>query len=94
MRKYNMTATIAKALGTAPAALVLAIAWLAVEVVERLNCYRRARRESAQLLGLGERDLRDIGISRVDAIREAGRSAGSACRGPSLRDIDLGRPQP
>jgi len=88
-----MTTTIAKVLGTAPVAAVLGIAWLAVDLVERLNCYRRARRESAQLLGLGERDLRDIGISRVDAIREAGRSAWTACRGSSLRAMNRGRPQ-
>jgi uncharacterized protein YjiS (DUF1127 family) len=94
MRKLNMTPSLTKALGSAPAALVLGAAWLAVEALERLNCYRKARRERAQLLGLGERDLRDIGISRVDAIREAGRSAWSDCRRSAFAGFDLGRPQP
>jgi uncharacterized protein YjiS (DUF1127 family) len=88
-----MAITLVKALGSAPAALVFGLAWLAVEALERFNCYRRARQERGQLLALGDRDLRDIGISRVDAFREANRSAWSGCRGPSLRDIDLGRPQ-
>ena len=34
---------------------------------------RRAAQERAQLLALDERGLRDIGISRVDALREADR---------------------
>ncbi len=34
---------------------------------------RQAARERAELLRLSERELRDIGISRVDAIREADR---------------------
>ena len=34
---------------------------------------RRAAQERAQLLSLDERELRDIGITRVDALREADR---------------------
>ncbi|HEX9463996.1 MAG TPA: DUF1127 domain-containing protein [Alphaproteobacteria bacterium] len=33
--------------------------------------YRQQRRERDQLLALSDRELRDIGLSRVDAIREA-----------------------
>lgn len=80
-----------KARGALPAALILGVAGLAVEAAERVNCYRRARRERAQLLALGERELRDIGISRVDAMREASRPLWSGC-GP--QDFDLRRPQP
>jgi uncharacterized protein YjiS (DUF1127 family) len=39
--------------------------------VARWAAYRQARRERAQLLALGDRELRDIGISRVDAVHEA-----------------------
>lgn len=35
--------------------------------------YRCRRRERAQLLAMGERERRDIGISRYDALREAGK---------------------
>jgi uncharacterized protein YjiS (DUF1127 family) len=42
---------------------------LAVVLVE----LRRAAQERAQLLSLDERELRDIGITRLDAIREADR---------------------
>ena len=35
---------------------------------------RRAAQERAQLLSLDERELRDIGITRLDAIREADKS--------------------
>ncbi len=42
-------------------------------VVARLLHYRRMSRERAQLLALTERERRDIGISRLDAIREAQR---------------------
>jgi uncharacterized protein YjiS (DUF1127 family) len=93
MRKYNMTLAISKALAATPALLVLSVSWLAVAAVERWQCYRRARRERTQLLGLGERELRDIGLSRVDAIREAGKSLWGGCAGRSF-DLDLGRPQP
>jgi uncharacterized protein YjiS (DUF1127 family) len=87
-----MTLTISKLFTAAPALLVLSASWLAVTVVERWQCYRRARRERAQLLGLGERDLRDLGISRVDAIREANKSWWGTCAHRTF-DFDLGRPQ-
>lgn len=80
-----MTPMIGKALAALPAGIVLSGAWLAVEAIERLACYRRALRERAQLLGLNDRELRDIGISRVDAIREADRPAWSGCRQSSNR---------
>jgi len=86
-----MTLTIGKALIAVPAALVLGLAWLAVEAVERFQCYRRARRERDQLLGLGERELRDIGISRVDALREASRPLWNGCQ---PNDFDLRGAQP
>lgn len=66
-----MNSGIGKALLAAPALVVFGLAWAAVELLERIQCYRRARRERAQLLGMGERDLRDLGLSRVDAIRIA-----------------------
>ncbi len=52
--------------------------WLA-GAIQRFECYRRARRERHQLLGLNERELRDIGITRVDAWREAERPLWSGC---------------
>ena len=58
--------------------------WLA-RVMVRLQCYWRLHQESAQLLAMDDRDLHDIGISRVDAIREAGRSAWGGCRQASKR---------
>jgi uncharacterized protein YjiS (DUF1127 family) len=39
--------------------------------LELLAAYRRARRERAQLLSLGERELHDIGITRLDALNAA-----------------------
>lgn len=60
---------LGNALLAAPALVVFGLAWAAVELVERFACYRQARRERAQLLAMGERDLRDLGLSRVDALR-------------------------
>jgi len=37
----------------------------------RLWLYRQMRRERAQLLALSDRELRDIGLSRYDALHEA-----------------------
>ena len=52
--------------GSRPAALrILAAAW------RRLQAWRQTRGERLQLLALSDRELRDIGITRVDAIREA-----------------------
>lgn len=42
-------------------------------LVEVLWHYRCRCRERAQLLAMGERERRDIGISRYDALREAGK---------------------
>lgn len=74
-----MSFGIGKALIAAPALVVFAVAWAAVEVIERLQCYRRARRERAQLLNMGERELRDLGLSRVDAVRYAAEAAWRDC---------------
>lgn len=74
-----MSLGIGKALLTAPALIVFAVAWAAVELVERLQCYRRARRERAQLLAMGERELHDLGLSRVDAIHYATEPAWRDC---------------
>jgi uncharacterized protein YjiS (DUF1127 family) len=41
------------------------------QVFETLAEMHRASEERAQLLTLSERELRDIGINRIDAIREA-----------------------
>lgn len=71
MRKANMHFAIGKALTAARVPIVLGLSWVAVEMVERLRCYRRSRRERAQLLAMGERELRDLGLSRVDALRFA-----------------------
>lgn len=43
----------------------------AVGIGGLLRAMRQASQERAQLLALSERDLRDIGISRVDAVRIA-----------------------
>ena len=40
-------------------------------LIARVLHYRCICRERAQLLALGERERRDIGISRCEAIREA-----------------------
>ncbi len=42
-------------------------------VADAYTVLRQAARERRELLALGERDLRDIGISRADAVREADR---------------------
>jgi len=85
-----MALVISKTLATVPALLVLSLSWLAVSALERWRCYRRARQERAQLLSFGDRDLRDIGLSRVDALRQANRSLWSGCV-PSAIDLDLRR---
>ena len=74
-----MTLAIGKFLATAPALVAFAIAWAAVEAIERLQCYRQARRERAQLLALDDRELRDLGLSRVDALQVAERPAWRDC---------------
>lgn len=74
-----MSLGIGKAMMTAPALIVFAVSWAAVELLERLQCYRRARRERAQLLTMGERELHDLGISRVDAVRYATESTWRDC---------------
>jgi uncharacterized protein YjiS (DUF1127 family) len=43
------------------------------QLVAVLGDLKRAAQERAQLLSLSDRELRDIGISRVDALREADR---------------------
>ena len=40
-------------------------------VAERLQIWRRRAQERRQLLAMSDRDLCDIGITRVDAWREA-----------------------
>jgi uncharacterized protein YjiS (DUF1127 family) len=48
-----------------------ALAMLIRRIAAALADYRQMRRERAQLLALSDRDLRDIGITRVDALRAA-----------------------
>ncbi len=51
-------------------------AWLRLTlrtVAAQLWLYHRRHCERAQLLALTERERRDIGISRLDAVREAGK---------------------
>lgn len=62
-------------------------------LLARFAAYRQMRHERAQLLGLGDRELRDIGISRVDAIHAATKPLGilsrrhaPACSGHPRRD--------
>lgn len=74
-----MSFAVAKNLGAAPALIVLSLSWLAVTLLERWQCYRQARRERSQLLSLGERDLHDIGISRIDALRIANKPLWQGC---------------
>lgn len=40
-------------------------------LIARLRLCHELQRERAQLLALNERELHDIGISRIDAVREA-----------------------
>lgn len=76
-----MSLGIGKMLAAVPALLAFGGAWAAVELWERWNCYRRARRERAQLLAMGERDLHDLGLSRVDAVRYAEAPVWRDCSG-------------
>lgn len=50
-----------------------AIVRTGIRLAGSLSALRRAAEERAQLLALDERTLQDIGITRVDAIREAER---------------------
>lgn len=77
-----MSLAIGKAVLAAPALLVFGLAWAAVELIERFQCYRQARRERAQLLALDDRDLHDLGLSRVDAVRLANEPAWRSCQKP------------
>jgi len=43
----------------------------AVRVAAAAGEFRQAARERRQLLALSDRDLQDIGISRIDALQEA-----------------------
>jgi uncharacterized protein YjiS (DUF1127 family) len=74
-----MTNEFAKVFGFLPVLGSLLAAWGGVELWERIQCYRRQRRERAQLLGLSERELSDIGVSRADAMREASRPLWRDC---------------
>lgn len=53
------------------AGLAAKLAGRAQAMAARLRLYRRRHRERAQLLALTERERRDIGITRLDAVREA-----------------------
>jgi uncharacterized protein YjiS (DUF1127 family) len=66
-----MSLAVGKALAAAPALAVFGLSWATVELAERIHSYRRARRERAQLLAMSERELRDLGLSRIDALRLA-----------------------
>jgi uncharacterized protein YjiS (DUF1127 family) len=79
MRKYNMATLTIKAF---PKGETLASLRDAVATVSDLfTAYRRARRERAQLLSLDERELHDIGLSRLDAV--------SAARRPLWRGLTI-----
>ena len=72
MRKSNMIGAIAKARSRqSGAGWIAAVVRSGNQVFEALVEMHRAALERAQLLTLSERELRDIGISRLDAIREA-----------------------
>lgn len=75
--------TIGIAIGLSPAKPGPA-GWFA-RLVNRLQCTWRQHQESEQLLAMDDRELHDIGISRVDAIREAGRPAWRGCQQSSNR---------
>lgn len=66
--------------------------WLA-DVLARISCYRRLRQERHQLLAMDERELRDIGISRVDAFRIANTPQRDVCGQPVFHPRDLRSPQ-
>lgn len=85
-----MTVTSTRAFGVTPA--IGFAGWLA-DVLTRISCYRRLRQERDQLLAMGERDLRDIGISRVDAFRIANTPARDVCGHPVFHPRDLRSPQ-
>jgi uncharacterized protein YjiS (DUF1127 family) len=70
-----MTSIAFKTVGVLPALTGLLASWGAVELWERWLRYRQRRQELDRLLEMSDRELHDIGISRVDAIREASRPA-------------------
>jgi uncharacterized protein YjiS (DUF1127 family) len=74
-----MTNELTKVFGFLPVLAGLLAAWGGVELWERVQCYRRLRREREQLVALSDRELGDIGISRTDALREAGRPLWRGC---------------
>jgi uncharacterized protein YjiS (DUF1127 family) len=74
-----MTNELTKVLGFVPVLGGLLAAWGGVELWERLQCYRRLRRERAQLIGMSARELSDIGITQADAMREASRPLWRDC---------------
>ena len=90
VRASAMNVLPARTAGVAPAGSLGS--WLS-GALTRIQCYWRLRRERNQLLALGDRDLRDIGISRVDAIRIANRSTWDVCRHPAPHNLDLRSPQ-
>ncbi len=52
-----------------------ALSALVRRIAAMLAARRDLRRERAQLLALSDRDLHDIGITRLDAVREAEKPA-------------------
>lgn len=49
-----------------------------------LRCWRQLRRERQQLLAMNDAELRDIGLSRIDAIAAARRPIFQPCLRPPL----------
>jgi uncharacterized protein YjiS (DUF1127 family) len=69
MRKYNMTTLAIKIFQRGGVSAPFSGAL--TKALDLFAAYRQARRERAQLLALGDRELQDIGITRVDALNAA-----------------------
>jgi uncharacterized protein YjiS (DUF1127 family) len=58
---------------------------MALRLLAVLRCWRQRRREQRELLGLTDRELLDIRLSRIDAV--------AAIRGAALRPCWRSRPR-
>lgn len=69
----NRAAPSPASLGAPPASFVARLAAAAGAVVERLLAWQERAAQRHYLAGLDDRMLRDIGLTRADALREYGK---------------------
>ena len=68
-----MTISLAKVAPQRPIPWSIVLPRASLRLVAALGQIRKAAEERRQLLALDERELRDIGINRLEALREADR---------------------